>query len=192
MTLGMHTGTAGEGKRRRCMSREAIPADIEREVLVEAGHRCAIPTCRHPQTQLHHIIPWARLQRHDAHNLIALCPNCHSRADRGEIDRKSVQKYKALLQPPLPNGVASHGEAGRNANGEYIYAAGRALYCRSVIEVQKTATATFPALFRHIPDVRLYPEGVGKIVSVRPTGFTVALDNRSHEPLAFRYVAIGR
>ena len=35
---------------------------------------------------------------HDYHNLIALCPNCHTRADRGEIDRKALRIYKASLR----------------------------------------------------------------------------------------------
>jgi len=29
---------------------------------------------------------------------MALCPNCHRRADRGEIDRKSLGLYKANLR----------------------------------------------------------------------------------------------
>jgi hypothetical protein len=35
---------------------------------------------------------------HEYENLIALCPNCHRRADRGEIDRKSLRLYKANLR----------------------------------------------------------------------------------------------
>jgi hypothetical protein len=79
-------------------SRPPIPADIRRRVLVEAGHRCAIPTCRYIEIDLHHIIPWANCQAHDYDNLIALCPNCHRRADRGEIDRKSLRLYKVNLR----------------------------------------------------------------------------------------------
>ena len=79
-------------------SRPAIPADLRRRVLVEAGHRCAIPTCRHIQVEVHHIVPWATCREHTYHNLIALCPNCHSRADRGDIDRKSLQLYKSNLR----------------------------------------------------------------------------------------------
>src|SRR5262249_12914391 len=30
-------------------------------------------------------------------NLIALCPTCHTRYDKGEIDRKSMQTYKLNL-----------------------------------------------------------------------------------------------
>ena len=78
--------------------RPPIPAEIKRRVLVEAGHRCAIPTCRHIQVELHHIIPWATCRSHEYDNLIALCPNCHLRADRGEIDRKALRLYKVNLR----------------------------------------------------------------------------------------------
>ena len=79
-------------------NRPPIPADIKRRVLVEAGHRCAIPTCRYINTEIHHIIPWETCHKHEYENLIALCPNCHARADKGEIDRKSLRAYKANLR----------------------------------------------------------------------------------------------
>jgi hypothetical protein len=75
-----------------------MPSEIRRRVLVEAGHRCAIPTCRYIEVDVHHIIPWAQSQAHEYDNLIALCPNCHRRADRGEIDRKSLRLYKLNLR----------------------------------------------------------------------------------------------
>lgn len=67
-------------------------------MLVEAGHRCAIPTCRHIDVDIHHIVPWSETEAHDYDDLIALCPNCHRRADRGDIDRKSLRIYKANLR----------------------------------------------------------------------------------------------
>jgi hypothetical protein len=79
-------------------SRPAISALLRRRVLIESGHRCAIPTCRYIEVELHHIIPWETTQSHEYENLIALCPNCHSRADRKEIDRKSLLIYKASLR----------------------------------------------------------------------------------------------
>lgn len=79
------------------MSREHIPAELKRKILVEAGHRCAIPTCRFPTTELAHIIPYSKVKKHDHHNLIALCPNCHTRFDKGEIDKKSIDIYKSKL-----------------------------------------------------------------------------------------------
>lgn len=75
--------------------RPSIPKKIERAVLIEAGHRCAIPTCRSTTTQIAHIKPWAKVKEHNFDNLIALCANCHIRYDRGEIDRLSMLQYKA-------------------------------------------------------------------------------------------------
>lgn len=79
-------------------SRPPIPAELKRKVLVEAGHRCAIPTCRHVDVDIHHIKPWEKCKKHEYENLIALCPNCHSRADSGKIDRKSLRMYKNNLR----------------------------------------------------------------------------------------------
>lgn len=78
--------------------RPPIPTEIRRRVLVEAGHRCAIPTCRHIEVDVHHIIPWSQCQAHEYDNLLALCPNCHRRADKGDIDRKSLRLYKLNLR----------------------------------------------------------------------------------------------
>lgn len=78
--------------------RPPVPAEIMRRVLVEAGHRCAIPTCRDIEVDVHHIIPWAQCQTHEYDNLIALCSNCHRLAHRGKIDRKSLRLYKFNLR----------------------------------------------------------------------------------------------
>lgn len=68
-----------------------------RQVLVEAGHRCAIPTCRFPTTEVAHIVPYSEVKGHAFDNLIALCPNCHRRYHAGGIDRQSMVQYKANL-----------------------------------------------------------------------------------------------
>jgi hypothetical protein len=79
--------------------RPPIPANLRRRVLVESGHRCAIPTCRHIDVDVHHIVPWRACKKHEYENLISLCPNCHRRAHKTEeIDRKSLLLYKANLR----------------------------------------------------------------------------------------------
>lgn len=92
------------------MNRPSIPAEIRRAVLVEASHRCAIPRCAHLDVDVHHIIPWSKCQSHDFENLIALCPNCHRRADAGVIDRMALRLYKAKLSAGA--GVESREETG--------------------------------------------------------------------------------
>jgi hypothetical protein len=79
------------------VERPPIPTELRRRVLVEAGHRCAIHTCRHVDVDVHHITPWERCREHTYDNLIALCPNCHRRADAGDIDRMALRTYKARL-----------------------------------------------------------------------------------------------
>ena len=78
-------------------SRPAIPMAIKRKVLMESGHRCAIPTCKQTPVELAHIIPWSKVKEHTFENLIALCPTCHTRFDRGDIDKKSIEQYKLNL-----------------------------------------------------------------------------------------------
>lgn len=78
--------------------RPAIPVELKRQILVEVGHRCAIPTCRFPTIEIAHIEPYEKVKEHRYENLLALCPNCHTRADKGEIDRKSLKIYKRILQ----------------------------------------------------------------------------------------------
>lgn len=78
--------------------RPPIPRPLRRAVEVEAGHRCAVPTCRQTSgLEIHHIDNWAKVNEHRLENLILLCAVCHSRATKGEIDRLSMRAYKQNL-----------------------------------------------------------------------------------------------
>jgi predicted Fe-S protein YdhL (DUF1289 family) len=77
--------------------RPAIPRSVERAVLAESGHRCAIPTCRQTPVEIHHIVTWAKVKEHAQENLIALCPTDRSRAQKKQIDRQSMLTYKRNL-----------------------------------------------------------------------------------------------
>ncbi|MBU1178656.1 HNH endonuclease [Patescibacteria group bacterium] len=79
------------------MTRSQIPRNLKRKIIVEAGHRCAIPSCRFPTTEIAHIESWTKTKEHKYENLIAVCPNCHTRYDNGEIDKKSMLIYKQKL-----------------------------------------------------------------------------------------------
>jgi type I restriction enzyme R subunit len=74
-------------------SRPAIPIDIQREVLVEARHRCAV-CCEPTPLERAHIDPWGKSQDHSAANLIALCANCHTRADNEHWGEEYLGRYK--------------------------------------------------------------------------------------------------
>ncbi len=73
---------------------ELLPETLERDVLVEAGHRCTIPTCRQFPVQIHDIEEQAA---DGPSSVIALCSNCHERVARGYITRRSLEQYKANL-----------------------------------------------------------------------------------------------
>jgi hypothetical protein len=62
-------------------------------VLIEAAHRCAIPTCRNPTAEIAHIEPEPYSHDDSFENLIALCPGCQKK----EIDRQSIRRYKRNL-----------------------------------------------------------------------------------------------
>ncbi len=66
---------------------------LRRALLVQAGHRCAIPTCRQFPVEIHQINDGAD----EPGNLIVLCSSCHERVNRGYITRRSLEQYKANL-----------------------------------------------------------------------------------------------
>ncbi|MEW2510425.1 HNH endonuclease signature motif containing protein [Streptomyces sp. NPDC046870] len=92
--------------------RPAIPRELRRRVLIEAGHRCAIPTCRATPVEIAHITPWAKVKKHEFKNLIALCPTCHTRFDdpHNPLDRKAMRQYKANLNPLFSLEIGEKGD----------------------------------------------------------------------------------
>jgi hypothetical protein len=78
--------------------RSKIPEPVKREVLMEAGYRCAVPTCRTILTiDLHHMIPVSKKGGNEAYNLIALCPNCHALFHKGIITEEAIRNWKGML-----------------------------------------------------------------------------------------------
>ena len=80
------------------MGRKKIPPHTSQLVLLEAGYKCANPTCRHVLTlELHHI-EWVKDGGgNEPSNLLALCPNCHSLHTSGHIPRLAIETWKSLL-----------------------------------------------------------------------------------------------
>jgi hypothetical protein len=78
-------------------SRKAIAVATKREVLTEAGYTCANPGCRTLLFELHHITYVENGGKDTADNLIALCPNCHTRVHRKEIHAESVRAWKVMV-----------------------------------------------------------------------------------------------
>ena len=56
--------------------RIAVPVDVKRLVLHEAGYRCANPVCRHILTlDVHHLDYVSDGGSNTPYNLLPLCPN---------------------------------------------------------------------------------------------------------------------
>lgn len=78
--------------------RITIPPATRQLVLLEAGYKCANPSCRHILTlELHHIVWVKDSGGNDPENLVALCPNCHSLHTAGHIPADAVRCWKSLL-----------------------------------------------------------------------------------------------
>ena len=74
-------------------SRPAIPREVARAVLIEAGHRCAVCGAPCPLERAH-IVPWSRRKSHREEDLICLCANCHQRADIERCGENTLREYK--------------------------------------------------------------------------------------------------
>ena len=78
--------------------RKAIPQSVRQDLLIEAGYRCAVPTCRTILAiDLHHIVEVAEGGGNERSNLLALCPTCHALFHRGEISREAIRVWKGVL-----------------------------------------------------------------------------------------------
>jgi hypothetical protein len=78
--------------------RKSIPLTVRQLVLLEAGYKCANPSCRHILTlELHHIVWVKEGGSNDPHNLVALCPNCHALHTAGHIPADAIRTWKSLL-----------------------------------------------------------------------------------------------
>jgi len=86
------------------VGRTSIPTEIEREILVECGHRCAV--CGSPLSlELARIIHWHKSREHKAEDLICLCASCHEQADKENWGERTLKEYK---QNPWVIRVVSH------------------------------------------------------------------------------------
>src|SRR5437868_1102246 len=79
-------------------NRKPISEAVRRAVLIEAGYRCAVPTCRALLiVDLHHIVPVRAGGENKTGNLLALCPTCHALFERGKIHPDAIGAWKAVL-----------------------------------------------------------------------------------------------
>ena len=75
--------------------RPNIPAEIKRQVMTEAGHRCIVQHCNEHIVEIHHIDE--NRENNDPNNLAVLCDKHHKLAHSKFISRMDLRKYKELL-----------------------------------------------------------------------------------------------
>jgi tetratricopeptide (TPR) repeat protein len=88
------------------MTCRTLPREMRQKVVDEAGSVCACAATRHLDSftgtgatlEVHHIEPFRLVHEHRFENLVALCPNCHRRADRGEITSWVLTQLKQTLK----------------------------------------------------------------------------------------------
>ena len=79
-------------------NRKPIPDDVKRQVLIEAGYRCGVPTCRNILAiDLHHMEQVSEGGGNETANLLALCPTCHALYHRGNYSKEAVYAWKQVL-----------------------------------------------------------------------------------------------
>ena len=72
--------------------REPLPSDLRERILKRAHHRCENPDCRaHINPHIHHID--CDNSNNRPRNLIALCPNCHTRAHHGVYSPSQLRNW---------------------------------------------------------------------------------------------------
>ena len=82
----------------RANKRKKIPDYVVRQVLIEAGYRCGVPTCRNILAiDLHHLVRVSDGGKDESANLLALSPNCHALHYRGTIPQEAFYAWKQVL-----------------------------------------------------------------------------------------------
>ena len=74
-------------------ARPRVPSEVERQILTEAGYRCAVCGAETPLERAH-IVPWHRTRGHRAEDMVCLCANCHERADKEKWGEETLRRFK--------------------------------------------------------------------------------------------------
>ena len=60
-------------------TRTPIPSALQRQLFIEAGYQCSIPSCGATAgLEIDHIEDWSQVRAHEYENLIVLCANHHA------------------------------------------------------------------------------------------------------------------
>jgi hypothetical protein len=87
----LHLITLYKSNRMPEQNREAIPADVARELRQEAGFGCVV--CGNPIIEYHHIIRWEEEHHFRPADMVCFCPNHHAGVKILTVDEE--REYKA-------------------------------------------------------------------------------------------------
>lgn len=72
--------------------REPLPPDLREHILQRARYKCENPDCKSGvKPEIHHID--GNRNNNNPRNLIALCPNCHTRAGDGVYSNSQLRNW---------------------------------------------------------------------------------------------------
>jgi hypothetical protein len=82
-------------------ARKTLSVVLKRDILLEAAYHCGNPRCPvmlvPSLVEDHHIIHVEEGGKDELSNLLALCPNCHTRYHAKLISREAIRHWKGLL-----------------------------------------------------------------------------------------------
>jgi len=107
-------------------NRGGTPKRLEKALYQETGSSCAV--CREDDIHLlevHHIMPFARVKRHDPANMIVLCVKCHAKAKSLEITPDQLYAFKAQLARRTVRAEGQPASQGSITSVTGVVAAGR-------------------------------------------------------------------
>jgi len=77
--------------------RKRISKTQKRQLVQEAGGKCANPGCSRWRTHIHHIQQWSVYKADDSDHMIAVCPSCHDEIHYGGgINDELLYKWKKI------------------------------------------------------------------------------------------------
>lgn len=71
-----------------------IPKQLRRQLIKEAGDKCANPGCSNWRTHIHHVKRWAIFKTHVSDDMIAVCPSCHDAIHNGLLRPSDDDLYQ--------------------------------------------------------------------------------------------------
>lgn len=80
--------------------RNKVPPAVKRQLIQEAGGKCANPGCSRQYEHLHHIEHWAVYKTHDRKHMIAVCSSCHHQIHHGRlrISDDTLYEWKGITR----------------------------------------------------------------------------------------------